>query len=86
MIQQSLGVSEYHVQECLIKKSFILKCSFLGAEFSDSECGVFDGIFCKTRVQTRSIYFPDGISSESDGSHFHQAAARLRGILVLWKY
>lgn len=38
-------------RKCLIKESFILKCSFLGAEFSDSECVVFDKIFHKTKVE-----------------------------------
>lgn len=38
-------------RKCLIKQSFILKCSFLGAEFSDSECVVFDEIFHKTKVE-----------------------------------
>lgn len=38
-------------RKCLIKQSFILKCSFLGAEFSDSECAVFDEMFRKTKAE-----------------------------------
>jgi len=35
----------------LIKQSFILQCSFLGAEFSYPECAVFDEIFHKTKAE-----------------------------------
>lgn len=38
-------------RKCLIKQSFILKCSFLGAEFSNSECAVFDENFHKTKAE-----------------------------------